>query len=111
MAKPLKPRRDPLEPINDAPEILAKRQAKSGRQRWIEKRRKRRYQLEIDEDIKDRIAELSEQHGVSQSQLVQYFLMTGLQDDASLSSYLEDSPAPMWKHRINFDKLRRDLGL
>ena len=83
----------------------------SGRQRLKETRKKRRYQLELDEEVKDAVADLSERLGVSQSQLVQFFVLTGLQNPEAITPYLEPSPAPMWKHRLSFEKLRRDLDL
>jgi DNA-binding MurR/RpiR family transcriptional regulator len=79
-----------------------------------EKRKQRRVQLEFDEDVKEAIRDLSAELGVSQSQIVQFFILTGLQDfnagKSALSRYLEPSDAPMWQYRINFERLKRDLG-
>ena len=81
----------------------------------LEKRKARRYQLELDEDVKESIKSLSVELGVSQSQIVQFFILTGLSDIRSgrnlMSRYLEPSEAPMWQYRINFDRLKSDLGL
>ena len=81
----------------------------------LEKRKSRRYQLELDEDVKESIKSLSVELGVSQSQIVQFFILTGLSDIRSgrnlMSRYLEPSEAPMWQYRINFDRLKSDLGL
>ena len=78
-----------------------------------DKSKARRIQLEIDEDVKDAIKDLSDEMGVSQSQLYQYFAILGLNNIAQARSilprYLEKSNAPMWEHRINFDRLRKDL--
>lgn len=80
----------------------------------LDKRKQRRFQLEFDEDVKAAIRELSIELGVSQSQIVQFFVLTGLSDfhtsKSTLSRYLEPSDAPMWQYRINFERLKRDLG-
>jgi len=72
------------------------------------RRQARRLQLDIDEDVKQMLRDLSDEWGVSQSQIVQFFIITG--DINQLSRYLEPSDAPMWQYRINFDRLKRDLG-
>lgn len=76
--------------------------------------KKRRIQLEIDSDVKDVIQGLSDEYGVSKSMLYQYFAMVGIknasQSLALLPKYLEASNAPMWRSRINFERLRKDLG-
>ena len=74
-----------------------------------QKRQARRLQLDIDEDVKKILKDMSDEWGVSQSQIVQFFLLTG--DINQISQYLEPSDAPMWKYRINFDQLKRDLGI
>ena len=74
-----------------------------------QKRQARRLQLDIDEDVKKMLKDMSDEWGVSQSQIVQFFLVTG--DINQISRYLEPSDAPMWKYRINFDQLKRDLGI
>lgn len=75
----------------------------------------RRIELYIDEEVKDAIRDLSEELGVSQSQLYQYFAITGLNNVSaamkSLPRYLEKSQAPMWEHTINFERLFKDLGI
>jgi len=75
----------------------------------------RRIELFIDEEVKGAIKSLSEELGVSQSQLYQYFAITGLNNVSAafklLPRYLEKSRAPMWEHSINFDRLKKDLGL
>ena len=63
----------------------------------------------------EEIKTLSEEFGVSQSQLYQYFAITGLNNMPAalraLPRYLEKSPAPMWEHSINFERLKEDLGI
>lgn len=80
-----------------------------------ERLKARRVEIFVDEDIKEAINALSDEFGVSRSQLYQYFAMMGLNNvkDATklLSRYLEPSEAPMWQHRINFERLRKDLGI
>ena len=75
----------------------------------------RRIELFIDQEVKNAIKDLSEELGVSQSQLYQYFAVTGLNNVSaalnSLPRYLEKSRAPMWEHTINFERLYKDLGL
>ena len=75
---------------------------------WL---KRRRLELYLDEDVKADLKAMSEELGVSQSQIVQFYLMTGMRDTRSLSKYLEKSEAPMWEHKINFDRLKRDLGI
>ncbi|RPJ55775.1 MAG: hypothetical protein EHM12_11570 [Dehalococcoidia bacterium] len=81
----------------------------------LEKRKARRYQLDLDEGVKESIKALSVEFGVSQSQIVQFFILTGLSDIRSgktiLSQYLEPSEAPMWQNRVNFNRLKSNLGL
>ena len=80
-----------------------------------ERLKARRIELFIDQDVKEGIKALSEELGVSQSQLYQYFALTGLNNVPAalkvLPRYLEKSPAPMWEHSINFDRLKKDLGI
>lgn len=80
-----------------------------------ERLKARRIELFIDEEVKEEIKTLSEEFGVSQSQLYQYFAITGLNNMPTalraLPRYLEKSPAPMWEHSINFERLRKDLGI
>jgi hypothetical protein len=75
------------------------------------KRMARRIQLEFDPFVKKALKELSDELGVSQSQIAQFFIMTGMRNTQSMSKYLEPSDAPMWQYRINFDRLKRDLGI
>ncbi len=76
-------------------------------------RKKRRIELSFDEDIKKMLRDLSQELGVSQSQIMQFFFVTGINNVSAarslLSRYLEPSEAPMWQYRINFDRLKRDL--
>ena len=77
-------------------------------------RKQRRIELSFDEDVKDMLRDLSQELGVSQSQIMQFFFLTGINNVSAarslLPKYLEPSEAPMWQYRINFDRLKRDLG-
>jgi hypothetical protein len=79
-----------------------------------EKRKQRRIELSLDDDVKKMLRDLSQELGVSQSQIMQFFFLTGINNVSAarslLPKYLEPSEAPMWQYRINFDRLRQDLG-
>ena len=68
----------------------------------LQKRLSRRLQIEIDENIKETVKDLSTELGVSQSQLIQYFIICGVNNiDAAmkrLPRYLDPSQAPMWQY-------------
>ncbi len=78
-------------------------------------RKQRRTELSFDEDVKEMLRDLSQEIGVSQSQIMQFFFLTGInnvgQARSLMSRYLEPSEAPMWQYRINFDRFKRDLGI
>ncbi len=80
----------------------------------LARRKERKIQLEFDKEVKQDLKDLSVELGVSQSQIAQFFVMTGLQNinvsKSTLSRYLEPSPSPLWQFRINFDRLKKDLG-
>ena len=73
-----------------------------------EQKKARRIQLELDEDVKAELKAMSDELGVSQSQIMQYLFLTG--DISGITKYLENSSSPVWKSKINFDRLKRDLG-
>ena len=73
-----------------------------------EQKKARRIQLELDEDVKAELKAMSDELGVSQSQIMQYLFLTG--DIKGITKYLENSSSPVWKSKVNFDRLRRDLG-
>ena len=78
---------------------------------WL---KERRVQIFIDPEIKEEVKGLSDELGVSASQLYQYFVMCGINNIPAamkaLPKYLEKSDAPMWQYRINFERLKQDMG-
>jgi hypothetical protein len=79
-----------------------------------ERRQRRRIELSLDEDVKEMLSDLSIELGVSQSQIMQFFFLTGIKNVSKarslLPTYLEPSKAPMWQYRIDFDRLKKDFG-
>ncbi len=78
---------------------------------WL---KERRVQIFIDPEVREQLKALSDELGVSASQLYQYFVMCGMNNVSAaikvLPKYLEKSDAPMWQYRINFERLKKDLG-
>jgi hypothetical protein len=75
---------------------------------WKDREKKRRTTIELDEDVKEYLRDMSQELGVSMSSIIQYFILTGSLD--GIAKYLEKSNAPMWEHKLNLDRLKKDKG-
>jgi hypothetical protein len=75
----------------------------------------KRVTLYFDDATKELLNDLSEELGVPKSQLMAYFLLTGVsnmgQARALLPRYLVPSESPVWRYNIDLNKLREDLRL
>ena len=75
----------------------------------------KRLTLFLTEEVRELLTELSTEYGVPKSQLVAYFVLTGVsnaaQAGARLPGYLVPSESPVWQHNIDLERVKKDLGL
>jgi hypothetical protein len=75
----------------------------------------RRLTIYWDDELRNELADLSEEMGIPQSQILAFYFITG---NAGLNNarqmlprYLVPSGAARWKWNIDLDRLKEDFGL
>lgn len=75
--------------------------------------KKKRTQLDLSPEIRERLRSMSDELGIPMSQLAELFLEHGMDavagGEIDLAKYIEPTGNPQfWKFNLNLDKFRRD---